>query len=439
MTTWTERSDPPVTEWIKRHFLFSYYPGNGYGSFSRAHEGTYRDRLEILQEAASGVIRDNHWVEDESGILVRSTLLEPEATNLSHRNTRFDTWSGNTAQASPIDTAVAPDGTTTADELNDTNLPSNALGYLEDLFVVADDSEDHVFSVFIEKKTGSLSIYPALGLVYTGGAELFYILSFAPTSALGAVALGDLSGGTVGEDFGLLNWNDDWMLLWIKGANNGTGNTTLRARVYPAFSTSVGGASDDSLSGGALVAWGPQIEKLDTPTSLIYTPTTSSETRPQDKLTSTPRFNPQELTIWGKLRILQPPRNGTIINIGNETDGITVLLNHQQLIIAYLFKGGTSTSTATNIGYIYGDVLEYRIVYRSNGDFFIAYTLNGGTETVGAVKTGGDLPSLWGEDQISVGRSYDDDNGLSAAHIMGPFVAKGELSRSRLRELAPWP
>lgn len=66
--------------------LFSYNPGTGGYTFSRGSAASFRDVDRVLQEAASGVLRDGHYVENENGDLVRSTRLEAARTNELHNS-----------------------------------------------------------------------------------------------------------------------------------------------------------------------------------------------------------------------------------------------------------------------------------------------------------------------------------------------------------------
>jgi len=63
-------------------------------AFSRASHGIYRDQFGTFRTAAANVLRDGHYTLDPvTGIYRRSTLLEPQSTNLIPRNRqKFEGW-----------------------------------------------------------------------------------------------------------------------------------------------------------------------------------------------------------------------------------------------------------------------------------------------------------------------------------------------------------
>lgn len=100
--------------------LFRYSAGDSIaalgGTFSRTSPATYTDANGVVQTAASGVLRDAHYVNG-----VRTTLLEQSRTNLLLRSAEFDNASWTATNVTrPANAAVAPDGTSAADQLIET-------------------------------------------------------------------------------------------------------------------------------------------------------------------------------------------------------------------------------------------------------------------------------------------------------------------------------
>jgi len=99
-------------------------------------------------------------------------LSEQAATNLALHSEDFShsAWaeSSNDATVS-TNTTVAPDGTTTADTLEDSDASNG--DQLQQNFTVVDDTTTHTCSFFI-KKDAITSRFPAIRMRYTGGTGL---------------------------------------------------------------------------------------------------------------------------------------------------------------------------------------------------------------------------------------------------------------------------
>lgn len=190
--------------------------------------------------------------------------VEGAGANLCLRSQEFDnaTWTQSGAPSVTADSTAAPDGTTTADTLTDSN--AAAASFLMQAMTVPNDSTTWCFSAFI-KKTGALSVYPALRVLFVGGTPPNTAIVTVNTQT-GAVASVDaLASGAL--DYG------GWWRVWFSFANNSTGNTSLNCRVYPARSSTLS-TTPDVAATGSQVVWGAQLENTAYPTS--YMPTTSA-------------------------------------------------------------------------------------------------------------------------------------------------------------------
>ena len=242
-------------------------------TFARASSATYFDRNGVLQLAAAGVPRIDF--NPATGECL-GLLLEESKTNLLTYSEQLDNAAWTPASNSATRTAnnaEAPDGTTTADLVDDVSVDFGQL--IRQVSVVADDSTSYTFSVFVKKST---SRYLALWLSFSGGTTRERVWTYdldAITSQ--ADITSPATSGTI-TDIG-----DGWRRITITHANTSEGNTSLGCRLYPAI-TALGAV--DVTATGSVWAWGAQLE-----TGLYassYIPTTSvTVTRSADVATMT--------------------------------------------------------------------------------------------------------------------------------------------------------
>lgn len=107
---------PPVEE---ARTLLKYKTGDDWaaagGGFTRASEATYTDIDGVIRTAASGELRDSHYVLDPvTQAMVRTTLIEKAKTNKCLYSQDFTNPAWITTGVLTPNDAVAPDGTTTA-------------------------------------------------------------------------------------------------------------------------------------------------------------------------------------------------------------------------------------------------------------------------------------------------------------------------------------
>lgn len=227
--------------------------GVGAGIFARSTTGTYVGIDGIVRTAAIDVARF------EAG----GYLSEGASTNLALRSEEFDNgavWVPTGTLVITANSATAPDGTNTADTLDDQDTDIfEAL--LDQSITVADDSATYTFSLYVKQGTAAKTRF---GLRFTGGSVV-NIEKELDWSDLSAFA------GTV------LQLDNGWIRVSFSASNNSSGNTTLIFRIGPAAF----GATDV----GTIFAWGAQLEKS-IPFASSYIPTTvSAVTRNADSLT----------------------------------------------------------------------------------------------------------------------------------------------------------
>jgi hypothetical protein len=150
---------------------------------------------------------------------------------------------------------IAPDGTTTACVLNDTD-PTKDNGYWTQNIPVANDSSSYVYSLYVKGGTSSNS-----------GFIVFFQNGIPPTiptpsfniNWTGGVPTDDGTG--TGLNRTITAVGNGWYRISFVGQNNSTGNTVLLFRIYAA------GQWGSSNTTGSIYVWGAQLELNSFPTT----------------------------------------------------------------------------------------------------------------------------------------------------------------------------
>jgi len=231
-------------------------------AIARSTPATYLDAAGVLRTAGPHQPRFDH---DAITLAPTGLLLERAATNLALSSERLDTgdWFTNGEMAVVADVALAPDGTTTADALDDTDtaiIARRALGV-----TVPDDLEPYTCSGFVHAATltqvdfgcellkGSSEIQQIVGVDLLSGA-----VNKIPSDAV-AYGADPYPGG--------------WYRVYLTIRNNGTGNNNGILSFWS--------DRDNIALTGRLLAWGGQFEHGAFPSSYIST-TAAALTRDAD-------------------------------------------------------------------------------------------------------------------------------------------------------------
>ncbi len=228
--------------------------GVGSNTFARAafspasgtNAGTYIDRYGIVQMAAVDVPRF-----ESKGLLV-----EGASSNLLLRSEEFDhgTWGATGTPVVVADAINAPDGTLTADTLEDDD--AGTAERINQTITVANDSDIHFASIFLKRSTPQPD-FTTIKSSYSGGSTVSAVVRL--TWATGAIS--DIEGIPLNSKLETLN--DDWFRLSFGLANNSSGNTSLAMQIF------IAGVAGSGV--GKIGAWGAQIEKLPLVSSYIPT------------------------------------------------------------------------------------------------------------------------------------------------------------------------
>lgn len=122
---------------------------------------------------------------------------------------------------------------------------------------------------FVKKETGPISHWPGLWIQMSGGSDLVCNAIFDPTDGSYNPELPGPASRVDYDEFIAEDYNADWWKVIAKKANNGTGNTILTWRIYPAVSTN--GTTVSAAATGTTTIAIPQVEVGEWATSYIPT------------------------------------------------------------------------------------------------------------------------------------------------------------------------
>lgn len=233
-------------------------------AFTRASVARAWNQARILVQAANDVPRFDH---DPVTGAALGFLPEEQQENLCLQSEDFSTtWS--TTVTVTTNSTVAPDGNITADTLEDDD--GAAVETCQQGITVADDSEDHTFSLYVLKDSDETR-FPEFGLVYAGGTGISAFTQLNTKTGATNQRIGEMTLTVVDRG--------NFWYIHATFSNNGAGNTILFFVIHPA-ETTTWGASEVAAT-GSIVAWGAQLVKASSPLSYIKT-TTAAVTRSAD-------------------------------------------------------------------------------------------------------------------------------------------------------------
>lgn len=246
-----------------------FLPGTA-GRVLKADGGIEDPTSQLTDADGSQINSSTHFLEPvisgRARIGDRGLLVEGERTDLlPDGKTNFDVattgWANSVGTVGfTSNTDVAPDGTTTADTLED-----NATGSREQIaqdIAVANDTVIRTIALSI-KKTSGATTFPMINLVYDGATSR-QTRGILNTNT--GVATIDQNTGTAGT-VNVESDGDYWRISIMKA--NSDGNTNLRFIIGPAFSSN--GTSADTSATGTSVVWGAQAEVSEFASSYIFT------------------------------------------------------------------------------------------------------------------------------------------------------------------------
>lgn len=365
-------------------------------TFTRASSATRVNESGLIESVASGVPRID-FLDNADGHL----LLEPSRTNVFTDSEDISTWTNSGALTRTYNIAVAPDGQTTADGIQDETGVSFKNVYKQ--FSVS-GNPTMTGSVFV-KKVASETNYMGVVLLFSGvTSKVAYGIINTVTGTIVA------ADSTITPTFKVEDYGDYWRFA-ITATDNGS-NTLCRFGVYACLSTN--GTSIGVGVSSLRTIWGAQLEAGSYATS--YIPTSgSSVTRVAD--TS-----------------VQIPPSGII----GQTEG-TLFLEFPDVedTLAYIsIDASNSTSNRMIIygaadGVVRAQIREAGVVKLSGS----SSTINGVTKAAIAFNSSGSVFYVNGT-QISTGSSatYTGLNvfNLNHANQIGAKISDAKIYNTRL-------
>jgi hypothetical protein len=402
--------------------LFSFdADAPGAVTFTRTGTARYTDSDGDQQSAATGVARVGAAADyvdlDGDGIPETPTgRLEPEGENICLQSEDFTTtWSGPAETVVTANQAVAPDGATTADKIEDTHA-SSAVGLAAAATGVPDDSDPWVASVHLHKTDHSGDV-ARLTLSLQNGTTVSAFLNVDPATG----TLYEL-GAAVPADYGVEDAGDYWR-VWLRADNNGTGNTQAVFTLFPSQADPGDPTVTVNSLTGYVMAWGAQIEQGAFPSSYIPT-TTVAVTRGAEKMTVPPGFTMEDIRRAGGATFYTSwIERGTAYVVGSPTRYWQVGNNARLLLYsavagdgtidgALIVAGGTAAPSAPSAVVPLGKPAEARlIVYLDPADDLwkvqCGVSVDGAAEVLGSVATFGATLPDFDEDLLTFGSSHN--------------------------------
>jgi hypothetical protein len=222
-----------------------------------------REYLPLLKEASADEPRFEYAADGQSVGTALGLLVESQATNLVTHSSAFDDGSWNKSRA-VIDSnsAIAPDGTLTADYFRATSDSTNGASVYKSLAI---NSNATVNASIFQKKTGGDNY--ALFIIYSGSSGIRQWFNLATGEIESSSVYG--SGFTI-VNSGVEEVGNGWMRLNVTVSCTGS---SVFYNCYPGVSAG-GGYTCSATTTNALI-WGAMLTESSAPSS--YIATTSSQ------------------------------------------------------------------------------------------------------------------------------------------------------------------
>ena len=413
-----------------RGLLFDYAPGMDVVSpvaatVSRSTTGSRYAVDGSVAFDAINVLRDRHYGAGVGSL--RTTLVEPAATNsILQSQTLATTWA-QTAITAANGAATAPDGTTTACTL----IPSvaNSLHYVSQAVTI---TANEFLAASIYVKAGAYNGFVLVvsdagvangikvGLNLTTGAIVLAATAFG-TGTLGGAKVVPLANG--------------WFRVLLWGA---IGNGAVSGTVFAEVFDTAGHASTQTAYAGdgvsGIQGWGAQLERKGTtddlpPTSYIVT-TTTTQTRGADtfafplQVTGVlPTWLYADFTERGEVT-----RSGGVLRVL----AISTFASNPRLFLyatggkyncSFVSAAGVQTGSSAVAAPNYGDRVQLLGWYDAAGNVNLIQAINGVSAAV-VTSAGAPLPTgTWGTAAIGIGQEGSASNAV---------VSNTELLRARM-------
>jgi hypothetical protein len=354
--------------------------------FSRDSAGTFRDRQRTGRELIRGLPRFP-W--EQVGEVVRPVLqLELARENKCLWSEGFDNAAWVTSSVTVTANAkLDPSGGNTADVIDDFH--GSVVGRVYQNIGIPNDSTPYAFSTFLAK--GS-SAYAEIQIELLGGTTQITYAAVVNLNTGDVVARSGLTAPLMEVEA----YGDGYYRVSVGGPNNGTGNTTCRCSIHPAWNTSFS-ASPLAEATGTVHAWGAQLEAGAFQTAYIKTEG-SGVARAVDQFYFGGAPPPQAMAVYSR-GVLGAPNSavGGFWQIGAGDSTAPRLVLYQSTSLRFFFQNSSgSTEAVITFAAGIGDEVEMLGILNADGSLKIILSVNGAdvTSATAAAPTGG-MPSDW--------------------------------------------
>ena len=272
-----------------------------------------------------------------SGTYVDSTgVLQTARTNLLLQSEDFSTTWTNVRSTDSTNTAIAPNGTLTADELIEDN--ASGLHFIFQQTTKASASNSYVFSVYVKRATsGTRNVMLALTDGTTGGLGAIFDPDDGSV-ALASANIGSTSGWSMATASPGVSAGNGWWRFSVAITSNTS--TRMDAVIYMTDGTTISYLGDNNSN---LYLWGAQLEQSATVGE--YIPTTST-------INSAPRFD-HDPTTGESLGLLVEEQRTNLLVRSEEFDNAA----WAPIGLLAFGSGSTANAIASPNGQITADLL----------------------------------------------------------------------------------
>ncbi len=175
---------------------------------------------------------------------------------LGIRSEEFDNaaWVKGLTATVTANAAIAPDGTFTADDLED--LSGANIGVISQSVTIPLDLQQYEFTIFL-KKTTAASSFPGIGFSLIGGSPNVGPMEFTVNTDTGLLTL--KSGSSTGDIQIVVSARKSFWRIALRLTNNNLNSTAL-LQIHPAVNTDASG-SWIATTTGKILGWGGQASR----------------------------------------------------------------------------------------------------------------------------------------------------------------------------------
>lgn len=416
--------------------FLNYHPGDSLASFgatlSRASTATYVDVNGVLQTAASGVLRDGHYVKANDGNTYRTTRIEDQRTNsyTFSEDLTNAVWQKQGTTTITADAIAAPDGNVTADKIVETAFVGSLCGILRGWPGAPSDNTGQSFSVYV-KAAERTWVRVRMNAKDNTSHDAYFDLQNG--------VWGTVDAGYTLHTFSVLQ--NGWYRLSFS-LNAGSGAAGTNVQVCATTGNLI--TTYNGVAGDGLYIWGLQFE-VDAPFTSSYIPTPSSATvtRSADQLNGTDGF-PDANSCWyakfveaGSM-LLVSNRRVAQHGSGNTAADLQTLVyantSSRYAITTQQGDGGNTKNSQATVTTSFNDLVELRGLVNPDLSVQIGQSLNGAAEALGSASTANPTTATLTTPTDGIGQTPA-AAGRAFMSIVRLIRARGLLTQAQLRAL----